>query len=294
MTENNKKNLENNFEMEDPVMLLGEQLGQAENKKLQYVDIELIKNNPDQPRKYFNEEDLEELAASIKQYGVLQPIIVQPKDESFLIIAGERRWRACKMLGIKEMPVIMKNPHSTKDFAAISLIENLQRKNLTITEESHYYQQFLDNTGTTQEELAKTIGKSRSYVANLVRINNLTAKAKIKIDQGIISMGHAKVLVGQEKIDEIIDVIIQKKLNVRETEALIRNIKGGLEQNAKNTNKYEKHSSQDISSIEDMLSNRLGAKTCVKIAHDKGKLLISFNSLEELDKILQKIDSISR
>ena len=289
---------------EDKVMILGEQLGKVESEKLQYIEINLIKPNTNQPRKVFNEGELKELANSIRQYGVLQPIILQPEKDFFTIVAGERRWRACKIAEIKEIPSIIKLPSEKKDCSAISLIENLHRKDLKVTEEAAYYEFFLEETKCTQEELAKKIGKSRSYVANLVRINNLSTEIKDKIDIGELSLGHAKVIAGQKNPEQLTKIITEKKLNVRETENLVKNYnieKSSLKKITINQAKQQKEESipddisSDLGDIEKFLQETLETKVKMNVQNNnQGKIIIKFSSLEDLDNILSKIHAINK
>jgi len=168
--------------------ILGEQIGKATNNPLKYVEIDSIISNPEQPRKNFDEDKLEELAQSIRQYGVLQPIIIQELNkDQYCIIAGERRWRACKIANVKTIPAIIKSPKEKSDSEALALIENLQRQNLSITEEASYYANFLEKHNYTQDQLSQIIGKSRSHISNLLRINSLPDAVKSYIDHQKIS-----------------------------------------------------------------------------------------------------------
>lgn len=303
-----------NLDNSKKVVILGEELGKVASEKLQYIDIDFIKPNPKQPRQYFDDEKLEELAKSIKQYGVLQPIIIQPnKDGFYTIIAGERRWKACKIAGLKEIPCMIKVTQANTEALSIALVENLHRQELKITEEASFYQNFLDLSKCTQEELAQIIGKSRSYVTNMLRINTLDDFIKNKIDDGIITFGHAKVLVGCKNLNEIIEIIIKKNLNVRETENLIKEYnfvddnkkqkfiddKLKIDPKLSNSNldksvrdPSSKRKQTDLKQIENTIRQILKVESKINFTGDKGKITLHFNSLNELDFLLKKISSV--
>ncbi len=275
--------------------ILGEQIGKVAHNPLRYVDIESIVSNPDQPRKHFDEEKLEELAQSIRQYGILQPIILQEiGDEKYSIIAGERRWRACKIANVKTLPAIIKSPKEQRDSDAVALIENLQRQNLSITEEASYYASFIEKYDYTQDQLSQIIGKSRSHIANLLRINTLPESIKSYLEQQKISMGHAKIIAGRKDADSIVKIILEKNLNVRQTEELLQS----LDQKAKNFTKKDKKKSNtryddldvDIAQIEEMITQKLGASASIDKL--KGELTIRFKDLVELDHVLAKLYKI--
>lgn len=302
-----------NLDNSKKVVILGEELGKVTSEKLQYIDIDFIKPNPKQPRQYFDDEKLQELAQSIKQYGVLQPIIIQPnKDGFYTIIAGERRWRACKTAGLKEIPCIIRVTQANMEALSIALVENLHRQELKITEEASFYQSFLDLSKCTQEELAQIIGKSRSYVTNMLRINTLDNSIKNKIDEGIITFGHAKVLVGCNNLKEMMEIIIKKNLNVRQTENLVKEY-NSIDDNQKqkfiddklnvdnklgsSANKGIKLASpktkqKDLEEIENTISQIFKVESKINCTGDKGKITLHFNSLNELDFLLEKISSI--
>ncbi|CAM4118136.1 ParB/RepB/Spo0J family partition protein [Campylobacter armoricus] len=253
------------------------ELGSNEGR-IEEIDIELISPNPYQPRKNFNTQALEELAGSIKEYGLIQPIVVFKKDEfNYILIAGERRYRACKFLGKEQIKAIVLNVNDIK-LREIALIENIQRENLNPIELAHSYKELLEIHNITQEKLADLIHKSRPQIANTLRLLNLNKQTQDFIIEGKISQGHAKVLVGLEKDKEkmIVDTIIGQKLNVRDTEKLIKNFKN------KNTNnkKY-----QSIIKLKEKLNN-LGFKTQSKNL----KLTIEFIDEDEVVKFIRTLD----
>ncbi|WP_139454061.1 ParB/RepB/Spo0J family partition protein [Campylobacter armoricus] len=253
------------------------ELGTNEGR-IEEIDIELISPNPYQPRKNFDTQALEELAGSIKEYGLIQPIVVFKKDEfNYILIAGERRYRACKFLGKEQIKAIVLNVNDIK-LREIALIENIQRENLNPIELAHSYKELLEIHNITQEKLADLIHKSRPQIANTLRLLNLNKQTQDFIIEGKISQGHAKVLVGLEKDKEkmIVDTIIGQKLNVRDTEKLIKNFKN------KNTNnkKY-----QSIIKLKEKLNN-LGFKTQSKNL----KLTIEFIDEDEVVKFIRTLD----
>lgn len=257
------------------------ELGSSDNK-IEEIDIDLITPNPYQPRKKFDNQALEELANSIKEYGLIQPIVVLKKDEfSYVLIAGERRYRACKLLNKEEIKAIILNVEDIK-LRELALIENIQRENLNPIELAHSYKELLDIHNITQEKLSDIIHKSRSQIANTLRLLNLNDNTQNLIIEGKLSQGHAKVLVGLDKEDEktIVDTIIGQKLNVRDTEKLIKNFK--------NSNFNEK-SEKKLSQIDPMLQNlhtkflSLGFKSCIK----NSKIIISFDDEAKIKKLLQ-------
>ncbi len=275
--------------------ILGEQIGKVANNPLKYVDIDFIVSNPDQPRKNFDEEKLEELAQSIRQYGVLQPIILQEvDDEKYAIIAGERRWRACKIANVKTIPAIIKSPKEKRDSDAVALIENLQRQNLSITEEASYYASFIEKYEYTQDQLSQIIGKSRSHIANLLRINALPEAIKSYVEQQKISMGHAKIIAGRRDVESIVKIILEKNLNVRQTEELLQNLdqktKPFIKKDKKKAIFHDEGQDLDVAQIEEMITQKLGAHASVD--KTKGELIIRFKDLVELDSILEKLFKI--
>ena len=191
-----------------------------------YLKISLIEPNREQPRKEFNQEHLEELAESIRQYGVLQPIMVQKNGELYEIIAGERRWRAAKMAGLKEVPVMIRDYDKQKKME-ISLIENVQRADLNPIEEAMAYMQLIEEFGLKQEEIAERVAKNRTTITNSLRLLKLDSRIQELLVQGAISNGHARALLAIEDMDKqyaAAELIVKKKLSVREVEKLVKSI----------------------------------------------------------------------
>lgn len=245
-----------------------------------------LEPNKDQPRKKFDEEAIEELAASIKQYGIIQPIIVCKKGDYYQIIAGERRWRAAKKAGVREVPVVVKE-YSDKEIAEISLIENIQREDLNPIEEAKSYKLLIDEYKLTQEELSERVSKSRTEIANKMRLLKLHDEVQKMLIGGELSAGHARALLGLEvKKDQlaVAKEIVEKSLSVRQTEDLVKR----LTQPKKPKEKEKSDDSMEFlyRDLEKKLSDSLGTK--VKINRkdkNKGKIEINYYSEDELDRL---------
>lgn len=245
--------------------------------RVEKISIELVEVAKWQPRKIFDEEGLIELSTSIKEYGVLQPIILKKCDDHYEIIAGERRYRASKMAGLMFIPSIVVDFDDQKSLE-VSMIENLQRKDLTAIEKAESFEFLINKLNMTQEELSEKLGFSRSYITNFLRINGLSDKIKEQIMEGKISVGHAKVLANKENAEELAKEVIEKKLTVRQLEELSN------KKQKKNSNKAE------IEKFEEMLTESLnGASVKIEMSKESGKILINFENLEKLDEIISKI-----
>ncbi|EAH4570728.1 ParB/RepB/Spo0J family partition protein [Campylobacter lari] len=259
------------------------ELGSNEGR-IEEIDIDLISPNPYQPRKNFDTQALEELAGSIKEYGLIQPIVVFKKDEfDYILIAGERRFRACKLLEKEQIKAVVLNVDDIK-LRELALIENIQRENLNPIELAHSYKELLEIHDITQEKLADLIHKSRPQIANTLRLLNLNEQTQNFIIEGKISQGHAKVLVGLEKEEEkmIVDTIIGQKLNVRDTEKLIKNFKNTnqLEKNATSNKQY-----QSIINLKEKIES-LGLKVNAKDL----KITINFENEDEVREFLKTLN----
>lgn len=258
-------------------------------KNLMEVKINDIDPNIDQPRKNFRNENIEELADSIKQHGIVQPIIVIKNENRYKIVAGERRWRAAKLAGLATVPVIVKEIDE-KEQIEISLIENLQRQDLNPIEEATTYKSYMEKFNLTQEEVARRIGKSRPYVANMIRLINLDERIKELIEDEAISYGHAKVLLSiddKEKQFEIANMIIDKKWSVRETENYISNL-------LKETNNVKKKDNNKhvYVEIEERLMNIFNTKVNIIKGNKKSKIEIEYYSDDDLDRIIQNMEKL--
>ena len=250
-----------------------------------------IEPNREQPRKNFDKEALQELADSIKQFGIIQPIVVQKKDDYYEIIAGERRWRAAKLAKLKEVPVIIKE-YSNREVMEIALIENIQRKDLNPIEEALAYKSLIDEYSLKQEELANRVSKSRTAIANSMRLLKLTDSVQNMLINDEISMGHARALLTLEQEDlqiEAAKTIVSKGLSVRDTEKLVKSIL--------NPKQVKLPIPSAEASIYDAIANKLREKMGTKVSinhkkNGKGKIEIEYYSQEELERLLEMFDDI--
>lgn len=256
------------------------------NEQVLNIDINLIKPNKHQPRKHFDDEKLIELANSIKEHGIVQPIIVKPENQFFVIIAGERRWRAAKLLNLKELPIIIKDL-SDVEVVEISLIENIIREDLNPIEEALAYSKLLDEYHLTQEEISKQVSKSRSTIANSLRLLNLDDRIQGYLIEGVLSEGHGRTILGLEKKDEqyiVAQKVIDENLNVRQTEALVRNYHNPV------IKKEIRKNEADIfyKEIKTKLENHFNTKVSISNnSKNKGKIEIEYYSPEDLQRIIE-------
>jgi ParB family chromosome partitioning protein len=255
---------------------------------LKNIPVDLIQRGKYQPRTDMHEEALEELAASIKNQGVMQPIVVRPiSSEKYEIIAGERRWRATQMAGLDTIPAIVK-PVGDEAAIAMSLIENIQRENLNPIEEAMALKRLQDEFELTQQEVADAVGKSRVTVTNLIRLIGLHIDVRRMLEHGDLEMGHARAVLSlpDEQQTQVARTVAGKGLSVRQTEALVRRLMAG-----NSTRPAGKILDPDIKNLEDNLADKLGAKVMIQhSAKGKGKLVVKYNSLDELDGILSHIN----
>ena len=254
--------------------------------ELRHIPIDLIQRGKYQPRMDMHEEALAELAASIKQQGVMQPIVIRPiSADRYEIIAGERRWRATQLAGLDTIPAIIK-PVSDDAAIAMSLIENIQRENLNPIEEAVALKRLQDEFELTQQQVADAVGKSRATVTNLMRLINLSLDARVMLERGDIEMGHARALLAlpQEQQTQAARSVVGGGLSVRQTEALVRRLLSGPGKKAAIP------INPDIRLLEQTLAEKLGAKVMVQhTAKGSGKLVLKYNSLDELDGIIAHI-----
>ncbi|MBN8828339.1 MAG: ParB/RepB/Spo0J family partition protein [Sphingobacteriia bacterium] len=263
-----------------------------DNHNQTFIDVTRLKPSQYQPRKKFDDNALTELANSIKSKGVILPLIIREIEEGYEIIAGERRWRAAKLAHLDKVPVIIKQL-TDKEALEFALLENIQRENLTPIEEAESYQRLIEEFSYTQEALSKQVSKSRSHIANLLRLLNLPHEIKGYLHDGKITIGHAKVLVGHEKAIELAEEVLTNELSVRDLE----NIVSGKKTVNDITTKKEKSSStpkfsskdEEIINIENGLTEHLGLKILIEDSSAGGKVIIHFHNLEQLDKIIQKL-----
>jgi ParB family chromosome partitioning protein len=264
----------------------GEDLNQSE--KVERISLVKIKPNPFQPRKIFEEEAMTDLCESIKEHGVLQPIIVRKKGSKYEIVVGERRFRASELAGLDEIPAVVRELND-QQMMEIAILENLQREDLTAIEEAEAYQNLMENLSLTQEQLAFRLGKSRPHIANHIRLLSLPQEVRNAISNGELSMGHGKALLGLKKkknIPLIMLKTLKENLNVRQLEALVQRLNENV---PRETKKEEK---KDIFTVEKETELRelLGTSVSIVKGKNKGKIEIEFYSDDDLERILQLLE----
>ena len=257
-----------------------------EGEVVQQLDVKTLRPNPYQPRKYFDETKINELALSIKEHGVFQPIIVKKDIKGYIIIAGERRFRAAQKANLQTIPAIVRefNDHLMMEYA---LIENLQREDLTAIEEAEAYKMLMQKLDLTQERLAERIGKSRAYIANTMRLLQLPRVVQDDIENNIISVGHGKVLAGLKDEDLIIkfaNVIKEKQISVRELEDLIKEASINQPEIEK---KVTKVLNPHLDYVKTNLEYYFGTKVKIKEKQGKGQIIINYNDLDNLNHLLE-------
>jgi ParB family transcriptional regulator, chromosome partitioning protein len=263
--------------------------GDGGRASVQMVPIASIEPHPGQPRRIFQEESLVELAASIQARGVIQPIVVRPHGHRFQIVAGERRWRAAQRARLHEIPAIVR-AFSDEETLEIALIENIQRQDLNAIEEAQAYRRLVDEYGHTQEELGRIVHKSRSHVANLLRLLDLPAKVQVMVGTGQLSMGHARALVTATDPEALAEEVVRRGLSVRETERLA---KSGKTRKERLPPIEYKGSAADIAALERQLGDLLGLKVQIRHSPKGGTVSLSYSSLDQLDMICQRLSGDS-
>ena len=277
---------------EHSVRRKAEKTEQKPEKNELLLKITDIEPNREQPRKHFDEDALLELSDSIKQFGIIQPLIVQKKEDHYEIIAGERRWRAAKMAGLKEVPAIIKS-YTDREILEISLIENIQRENLNPIDEAKAYKKLLTEFHLKQDEVAERVSKSRTAVTNSMRLLKLSSKVQEMVIADMISAGHARALLGisDEALQETTAMkVFDEKLSVRETEKLVKN----LVSPAKKI-KTERNTAEDAiyESLEEKMKGIMGTKVSIqRKKNNKGKIEIEYYSRDELERIIDLFESI--
>ncbi len=253
------------------------------NNNVQKINISQIVPNPLQPRKNFKNEELKELSSSIKNQGLIQPIIVKPSDDNqFQIIAGERRWRACQLNGMHEVDCVIKDLDETSVLEA-ALIENIQREDLNVIEEANAYKGLINIKNINNESLAKLIGKSPSHVSNTLRLLELDKKIQEMVISGDLSMGHARALIGVPDAINKANEIVEKKLSVRQTEKITSEFKNNKK------NKTEKD--PNITDLEKELSDKIGLRTSIQFneSGSSGSLTLYYSDLNQLDDLMKRL-----
>ncbi len=255
------------------------------DNRVENIAVSKLIVNPFQPRKIFNEEALQELAESIKEHGIIQPIVVRKKEKKYEIIAGERRFRAAKLAGLKEIPAIVKEM-TEQQMMEVAILENLQREDLTPIEEAEAYSSLIENLNFTQDELAKRLGKSRPHIANHIRLLQLPEDVRKLMNEGVLSMGHGRALLGLKnkgRIAEIAQKVIAQSLNVRQLESLVHQLNEDVSHETKEKVKKDVF----VQATESQLREYFGTSVQVKKQKNKGKIEIEFYSEDDLERILE-------
>lgn len=260
--------------------------GDISETGIKTVKVEDLEPSKYQPRKEFNQEALDALVNSIKEKGVLQPLLVRKNGEKYEIIAGERRWRASKIAGLNEVPVIEKELNN-QEVLEVALIENLLRENLTAIEEAEGFNRLINEFSHTHEALSQIVGKSRSYITNTLRLLSLPVSIQEMIKNNVLSAGHARALIGLDNAEEIAKKIVDKGLTVRQTEDLVNKIKNNtLTQISKSIKK-----DPNLKELEKDLSKNIGMKVKINAGeNDKGKVTIEYKNPSELNQILEILE----
>ena len=264
------------------------EIGRDEQKDFFFCDIDLIRPNRYQPRLNFSEEDLQELTDSIKAQGILQPLLVRKDDDGYELIAGERRLRAAKRARLTQVPVVIKRVNDNQ-MLEMAIVENIQRENLNPIEEAEAYHRLITQLNLTQDQASARVGKSRSAVANFLRLRQLPEQIKDSITDGSLSMGHARAILGAEASSQQLAAwraVISKGLSVRQTETLIRRLKSEKKKPRVSRNRTEEIY---LSGLAEDLSRHFGTKIMIKKAGQKGKVEIEFYNNDDLDRLIRRL-----
>jgi len=252
----------------------------SSERREQNLPVEKLVANPDQPRRHFDDTALAELAMSIREKGVIQPLIVRPKGDMFEIVAGERRWRAAQRAQVHEVPVIIREFTDT-EVLEVGIIENIQRTDLNPVEEAMGYRALIERFGHTQEHLSQAMGKSRSHIANLMRLLTLPAEVQTMLREGKLSAGHARALITADDPAMLARKVVLEGLSVRQTESMLKSPDSQSKKTRSKT--YEKDA--DTRALENDLSATLGMPVELDYAGGRGKVTVSFQSMEQLDRL---------
>lgn len=256
------------------------------------LPIEQLSPSPHQPRRSFAEDELELLADSLRQHGLLQPLLVRPVGEAgYEIVAGERRWRAAQRAGLAEVPVLIREL-GERATLEIALVENVQRKDLTPLEEADGYRRLIDDFSHTQEEIAQALGKSRSHVANTLRLLGLPEPVRRLLEQEKLTAGHARALLGADEPQQLAQKVVEAGLNVRQTEELVRQQASASV--ARSRRLPAKPSDADVKAFEDRLSQRFGLPIAIRQKKEGGELVVRWRTLDQLDRFLNLVGGEDR
>lgn len=255
---------------------------------LRMISISEIRPNPDQPRQRFDDAALDELSDSMRERGVIQPIVVRSHGKHFQIVAGERRWRAAQRARLHQIPAIIRQLNDAETLE-IAIVENVQRRDLNALEEAEAYARLKDEYGHSQAKLAEIVGKSRSHIANLIRLLELPEPVRQLVAEDKLSMGHARALVNAPDATDIAQTIVKKGLSVRDTERLVRKALGGSRRRTSRTSATVSENDADIRAVENHLGDLLGLKVSIQSKGDAGAMTISYSNLDQLDLICQRL-----
>ena len=263
---------------------------QPEGERIATLPLQKVEPNRSQPRKKFDSKGLNELADSIREHGVITPILVQKEDDYYQIVAGERRWRAAKIAGLKEIPAIIKNYEGAEKLA-VSLIENIQREDLDVIEEAQAYRQLIDDYALTQEQVAKRVSKSRTAITNAMRLLNLDERVQTMLAEGAIAMGHARALLAiKSKTAQyaLAQKVAAQQMSVREVERAVKQLSG--KQGKASKTRKKKESDPYLRDMEEKMAQAVGTKVIIsEKARGKGKIEIEYYSMAELDRLFEII-----
>ena len=257
--------------------------GDAPAPGVRTLPVESLTPHPNQPRRHFDDAQLDELAGSIATRGLIQPIVVRPHGHGYQIVAGERRWRAAQRAHLHEVPVIVRDL-SDDETLEIALVENIQRQDLNAIEEAHAYQRLAGEYGHTQEALARIVHKSRSHIANLLRLLDLPEPVQAHVVEGRLSMGHARALLGARDVEALADRAIAHNLSVRDTERLARDAKP-----ARRAGEGRRAADADLAAVERQLADLLGLSVRITHSGKGGSVLIAYSTLDQLDMVCQRL-----
>lgn len=249
------------------------------------IPLQKLVANPFQPRKKFDDETIEELAQSIREHGIIQPIVVRKKGKKYEIVVGERRYRAAKLAKLEEIPAIIKEM-TEEQMMELAILENLQREDLTPIEEAEAYQNLIEKLNFTQDDLAKRLGKSRPHITNMIRLLQLPEEVRQMVNDGDLSMGHGRALLGlknKRKIIEVAKKVVNQSLNVRQLEALIKQLNENVSRETKNSTNKDIF----VQATESQLREFFGTNVQIKKTKNKGKIEIEFYSEDDLERILE-------
>lgn len=265
-------------------------LTEARSDGLRSIAISDIRPNPDQPRQVFDNAALDELADSMKERGVIQPIVVRPFGKTFQIVAGERRWRAAQRARLHHVPAIVRNLNDAETLE-IAIVENVQRRDLNAVEEAEAYVKLKDDFGHSQAKLAELVGKSRSHIANLMRLLDLPESVRALVGEEKLTMGHARALINAPDPESLAEQIVKNGLSVRDTEKLVRKALGGSQRKGKKLSTGNSAGDSDIRAVESHLGDLLGLKVAIQSKGQTGggAMTINYSNLDQLDLICQRL-----